>query len=446
MKLSILSRFFQSRAGPNDRRDSPISGRLKAFLLGEDISPGLVSTAGIRVNEETALRVTAVYACVRVIAETVASLPLPLYRRLDRGKEKVTGHPLYPVLHDMPNPEMTSFTFREVLMTQLLLWGNAYAQIVRDKRGQVLELWPLSPSGMELVRDDKARQLVYRYTEGMKTIEYKPEQIFHIPGLSFDGVKGLSPIAVTREAIGLAMATEEFGSRFFGNGARPGGILEHPGVVKDPEKLRKSWEEVYKGVHNSHKIAVLEEGMKYHEIGIPPEDAQFLETRKFQLNEICRIFRVPPHLVGDLERATFSNIEHQSIDFVVHTIRPWLVRWEQAIVKALLLPEERKLYFPRFNVDGLLRGDFKTRMEGYAIGRQNGWYSANDIRELEDMNPIPEEAGGDLYLVNGNMLPAKLAGSKAEGGENLNGQTEKQAGTASTAGEKNSIHAGAQGI
>lgn len=421
MKIPKFMRFF-------DRRDSPISNRLKAFLLGEDIGLGLPSTAGVRVNEESALRVTAVYACVRVIAETVASLPLPLYRRLERGKEKVTEHPLYPVLHDMPNPEMTSFTFREVLMTQLLLWGNAYAQIVRDKRGQVLELWPLLPAGMELVRDEKTKQLVYRYAEGMKTIEYKAEQIFHIPGLSFDGVKGLSPIAVAREAIGLALATEEFGSRFFGNGARPGGILEHPGVVKDPEKLRKSWEEVYKGLQNSHKIAVLEEGMKYHEIGIPPEDAQFLETRKFQLNEICRIFRVPPHLVGDLERATFSNIEHQSIDFVVHTIRPWLVRWEQSIVKALLLPEERKLYFPRFNVDGLLRGDFKTRMEGYAIGRQNGWYSANDIRELEDMNPIPEEAGGDLYLVNGNMLPAKLAGSKAEGGENLNGQTENKTG------------------
>jgi HK97 family phage portal protein len=160
MKLSILSRLFQPRAGPINKRDSPISGRLKAFLLGEDISPGLVSTAGIRVNEETALRVTAVYGCVRVIAETVASLPLPLYRRLDRGKEKVTGHPLYPVLHDMPNPEMTSFTFREVLMTQLLLWGNAYAQIVRDKRRQVMELWPLLPAGMELVRDEKTKQLV----------------------------------------------------------------------------------------------------------------------------------------------------------------------------------------------------------------------------------------------------------------------------------------------
>ncbi|WP_094550255.1 phage portal protein [Petroclostridium xylanilyticum] len=428
MKLSILSRFFQPRAGPNDRRDNPISDRLKAFLLGEDIGTGMASTAGVRVNEETAMRVTGVYACVRVIAETVASLPLPLYRRLDRGKEKVTTHPLYSILHDMPNPEMTSFTFREVLMTQLLLWGNAYAQIVRGKGGQVLELWPLSPAGMEIIRDEKTKQLVYRHTEGMKTTEYKPEQIFHIPGLGFDGVKGLSPIAMAREAIGLALATEEFGARFFGNGARPGGILEHPGVVKDPEKLRKSWEEVYKGLQNSHKIAVLEEGMKYHEIGIPPEDAQFLETRKFQLNEICRIFRVPPHLVGDLERATFSNIEHQSIDFVVHTIRPWLVRWEQAIIKDLLLPEERKLYFPKFNVDGLLRGDFKTRMEGYAIGRQNGWYSANDIRELEDMNPIPEEAGGDLYLVNGNMLPVSLVGSKTEGGENLNGQTEKKTG------------------
>ncbi|AVX21572.1 phage portal protein, HK97 family [Carboxydocella sporoproducens DSM 16521] len=187
----------------------------------------------------------------------------------------------------------------------------------------------------KIIRDEKTKQLVYRHTEGMKTTEYKPEQIFHIPGLGFDGVKGLSPIAMAREAIGLALATEEFGARFFGNGARPGGILEHPGVVKDPEKLRKSWEEVYKGLQNSHKIAVLEEGMKYHEIGIPPEDAQFLEIRQFQLNEICRIFRVPPHLVGDLTRATFSNIEHQSIEFVVHTIRPWLVRWEQAITKCL---------------------------------------------------------------------------------------------------------------
>ncbi|SHF52893.1 phage portal protein, partial [Caloramator proteoclasticus] len=247
------------------------------------------------------------------------------------------------------------------------------------------------------------------------------EEVFHVVGLGFDGFKGYSPIQMAREAIGLSIATEEFGDRFFANGARPGGILEHPGVVKDPERLRKSWEDVYKGIKNSHKIAVLEEGMKYHEIGIPPEDAQFLETRKFQLNEICRIFRVPPHMIGDLERATFSNIEHQSIEFVVHTVRPYLVRWEQAISKCLLNEGERKLYFPKFTVDGLLRGDFKTRMEGYAIGRQNGWLSPNDIRELEDMNPLPEDQGGDIYLVNGNMIPANKA-KDGEGGDEFNGK------------------------
>jgi HK97 family phage portal protein len=270
-------------------------------------------------------------------------------------------------------------------------------------------------------RDIEFGRLIYKYLKDGQQIILTSEQVLHIPGLGFDGIKGYSPIHMAREAIGLALATEEFGARFFGNGARPGGILEHPGVVKDPEKLRKSWEEVYKGIKNSHKIAVLEEGMKYHEIGIPPEDAQFLETRRFQLNEICRIFRVPPHLVGDLTRATFSNIEHQSIEFVVHTIRPWLVRWEQAITKCLLREGERKIYFPKFTVDGLLRGDFKARMEGYAIGRQNGWLSANDIRELEDLNPIPEEQGGDLYLVNGNMIPAKSAGEK-KGGEIKDGQ------------------------
>ena len=226
----------------------------------------------------------------------------------------------------------------------------------------------------------------------------------------------MSPIAQAREAVGLSLATEEYGAKFFGNGARPGGVLEHPGILKDPEKLRESWNKVYQGTRNSHKVAVLEEGMKYHTIGIAPEDAQFLETRKYQVNEICRIFRVPPHLVGDLERATFSNIEHQSIEFVQHTIRPWLVRWEQAISRSLLDEKERLLYFAKFNVDGLMRGDYKSRMEGYAVGRQNGWLSANDIRGLEDLPPIPKEQGGDVYLVNGNMMTATQPTIKTEGG------------------------------
>lgn len=185
--------------------------------------------------------------------------------------------------------------------------------------------------------------------------------------------------------------------------------VSDPGVLKDPEKVRKSWETVYRGANNAHKIAVLEEGLTYKDIGLPQKDAQFLETRQFQLNEICRIFRVPPHLVGDLSRSTFSNIEHQSIDYVVHTLRPWLVRWEQSANMNLLNEYERTEYFAKFNVDGLLRGDFATRMQGYAVGRQNGWYSANDIRELEDLNPIPEDQGGDIYLVNGNMVTAENA-------------------------------------
>jgi HK97 family phage portal protein len=223
--------------------------------------------------------------------------------------------------------------------------------------------------------------------------------------------------------VGLAIATEQYGAKFFGNGARPGGVLEHPGILKDPEKLRESWNKVYQGTRNSHKVAVLEEGMKYHSIGIAPEDAQFLETRKYQVNEICRIFRVPPHLVGDLEKATFSNIEHQSIEFVQHTIRPWLVRWEQAISRLLLDESERLLYFAKFNVDGLLRGDYKSRMEGYAIGRQNGWLSTNDIRGLEDLPEVPEEQGGNDYLVNGNMIPIALAREqKQEGGKDGKGQ------------------------
>lgn len=405
MKIPFINRFIEARAAPIDEK-------MQAFMNGEDLAD---TRAGLFVSEESAMRTSAVYACVRVLAETVASLPLPLYKRLTKGKEKAIYHPLYSLLHDVPNHEMTSFSFRETMMAHLLLWGNAYALIVYKGKTPV-ELWPLHPSRVYVDRQLMTKELIYYYSDDDGQKVYSPNQILHIPGLSYNGIKGLSPIALARETIGLSQATEEFGSRFFSNGARPGGILEHPGIVKDPEKLRTSWENVYKGVKNSHKIAVLEEGMTYKEIGIPPNDAQFLETRKFQLNEICRMFRVPPHLIGDLERATFSNIEHQSIDFVVHTIRPWLVRWEQAIQRCLLSEGERSLYFVKFTVDGLLRGDFKTRMDGYAVGRQNGWYSANDIRELEDLNPLPDEMGGDLYLVNGNMMPITAA-IKNQGGE-----------------------------
>lgn len=218
---------------------------------------------------------------------------------------------------------------------------------------------------------------------------------------------------MAKNAIGMAQATEEYGATFFSNGAQPGGILEHPGVIKDPQRVKDSWNAAYQGSGNANRVAVLEEGMKFQAIGIPPEQSQFLETRKFQINEIARIFRVPPHMVGDLEKSSFSNIEQQSLEFVKYTLDPWVIRWEQALRQSLILPSEKPWLFVKFNLDGLLRGDYQSRMTGYATARQNGWLSANDIRELEDMNKIPAEAGGDLYLVNGNLLPMAMAGAFA---------------------------------
>ena len=313
---------------------------------------------------------------------------------------------------------MTSFVFRETLMGHLLLWGNAYAQIIRNGRGMVMALYPLLPNKMMVNRTDQGI-LYYQYEKDGQTYFLSSQDVLHIPGLGFDGLIGYSPIGMAKNAIGMAIATEEYGAKFFANGANPGGVLEHPGVVKDPARVRDSWNAVYQGSGNAHRVAVLEEGMKFQSIGIPPEQAQFLETRKFQLNEIARIFRIPPHMIGDLEKSSFSNIEQQSLEFVMYTLDPWVVRWEQAMQRALLFDAEKRQYFVKFNVDGLLRGDYQSRMNGYAVGRQNGWLSSNDIRELENLNRISTEEGGDLYLINGNMT--KLADAGAFAKKNANG-------------------------
>lgn len=388
-----LARLFRSRDKPRDSVSSAM-----AFYFGG-------STAGKPVNPRTAVQMTAVYACVRVIAETVASLPLHVYQYTDEGSEKAISHPLYRILHDEPNTEMTSFILRETMLSHLLLWGNSYCQILRNGRGQVLGLYPLLPEKMAVDRDERGA-LTYDYTalDG-STARLRPEDVLHIPGLGFDGILGYSPIALEKNAIGLGMAAEEYGSRFFSNGATPSGVLTHPNTVKNPAALRESWHAAYGGSANSGKMAILEEGLKFERISMPNNEAQFLESRKFQVAEICRIYRVPPHLVGDLEHATFSNIEHQSISFAMHTIRPWLVRIEQAMNKALFSEREKGAFYVRFNIDGLMRGSYKERMEGYAIGRQNGWLSANDIRALENLNPLPDGDGGNAYLVNGNMFP-----------------------------------------
>ena len=409
--MSIFSRLFRSRDKPENYLDST----RYSFLFGG-------TTSGKPVNATTAMQMTAVYSCVRILSEAVAGLPLHLYRYNNSGgKEKAMQHPLYRLLHDSPNDEMTSFIFRETLMGHLLLYGNAYAQIIRNARGEVIALYPLMPNKMEVDRDSNGR-LFYLYTRGQEDapeigrdsqVLLSPSDVLHIPGLGFDGLIGYSPIGMAKNAIGMAIATEEYGARFFANGASPGGVLEHPGTLKDPEKVKAGWNAAYQGSSNAHRVAVLEEGMKYQPIGIAPEQAQFLETRRFQVNEIARIFRVPPHMLADLEKSSFSNIEQQSLEFVKYTLDPWVCRWEQSMCRALLTDSEKAEYFVKFNLDGLLRGDYTSRMSGYATARQNGWMSANDIRELENLDRIPAELGGDLYLINGAMTKLEDAGAFA---------------------------------
>ena len=389
---------FIGRKRSRDKPHNSYEGQDFSYLFGR-------TSSGENVDEFKAMQTTAVYACVRILAEAVASLPIHIYERTSNGREKKFEHPLYFLLHDEPNPEMSSFVFRETLMTHLLIWGNAYIQIIRDKSGQVISLYPLLPDKMSVHRDENGK-LYYKYQRQTEenpnfrdkgSVILKQEDVLHIPGLGFDGLIGYSPIALAKNAIGMTLATENYGASFFKNGANPGGVLEHPGILKDPKRVRDSWNAVYNGVTNAHKVAVLEE-------------AQFLQNRKFQINEIARLYRIPPHMIGDLEKSSFSNIEQQSLEFVKYTLDPWVVRLEQAFKRSLFLPEEKKKYFVKFNVDGLLRGDYQSRMSGYAIARQNGWLSTNDIRALEDLNLLTDEEGGNLYLINGNMTKLKDAG------------------------------------
>lgn len=400
---------------PDIRNNVRDSGTL--FVFGK-------ANSGENVDEKSAMQIATVYACVRLLADSIAQLPLHLYKAEgEDGRTKATDHPLYKILYRQPNPEMTSFSFREVMMTHLLLWGNAYAQIVRDGKNGILGLYPLLPENVEVDRDSSG-QLYYIYHaytdevpgETNKDIIFRRDEILHVPGLGFNGLVGFSPIAMMKNSLGTTLAVEKYGSAFFRNGAQPSGVLEHPGVLKDPQKIRDNWSDVYGGPNNAHKVALLEEGMTYKPISLPPEDSQFLSTREFGVEEICRIFRVPPHMVQDLKRATFSNIEHQSIDFVVHTLDPWIVRIEQAIIKDLLVEEEQDIYFPKFNVDGLLRGDAASRMDAYTKGIANGIYSVNDVRRKENLPPLSEEEGGDLHIVNGTFTKLEDVGAAYRAG------------------------------
>ncbi|OHE63859.1 MAG: phage portal protein [Treponema sp. GWC1_61_84] len=366
-------------------------------------------SSGVNVTEESAMRVTAVFACVRIISWTLASLPLHLYRRVKpRGKERAPDHKLYRLLHDRPNPEQTSFQFRSLLAAHQCLWGNGYAEIEFDQFGEPVALWPIPAWLCTPCRTSEKRELFYeiRLTDGTQK-KLPPYRVWHVMGISLDGMKGLSPIGMAREAIGLSMAAETFGASFFGNGLNPGGIAEHPNKLSEEahKRLKESLNEKYEGLGKAHRLMLLEEGMKFTKVGIAPEEAQFLETRKFQVADIARLYGVPPHMIGDTEKSTSwgTGIEQQGIGFVVYSMRPYLVSWEQETSSKLLSAEDQIEYFPEFAVDGLLRGDIKSRYASYAVGRQWGWLSVNDVRELENMNPVD---GGDRYITPLNMIDA----------------------------------------
>lgn len=371
---------------------------------------GALSKAGQSINSDTAMRVSAVNACVRVLAETIASLPIFVFKRTpDNGKEPNTKHHIHTLLHDKPNEQLTSFEFRELMMVHMGLRGNFYAIKDMNRAGKITRLIQLNPANMEVMA---AGGFIteYKYTwEGGDTQSFTPEQIWHVKNLSLDGIIGASPVTLARESMGLSLATEEYGARLFSNDARPGGLLEHPGKISEDaaKRLKSSWQAAHSGGANSHKTAVLEEGLKWQAIGFSNDDSQFLETRGFQVEDIARIYRVPPILIGHSNNtSTFASAEQFFQSFVTNTIRPWAVRIEQSANKHLLSDRDRKNSFVEFKLDGLLRGDTLSRFEAYGVGRLNKWLSANDVRRLENMNPLGPE--GDVYE-NPNIAVTKEA-------------------------------------
>lgn len=383
-------------------------------------SGGAKSLAGVTVTPENALTWAPFFAGVRNLSDDIGSLPLPVYERLDRGKRRATNHPVYELLHDAPNEIMGAMQLRSTIQGHALTWGGGAAYVESNNRGIITSLWPLRPDRLhpEVVRTRVGRvEVRYRYVDHVNRIyaALLPEEVLYVPGFGFDGIRGYSAIELGRNSIGLGLATEMHGAAFFGNGAKPGALLKHPKAVTDDarRRIKSDWESLHRGLDKSQRIAILEEGVEYEAIGIPNDDAQFLETRKFQVDDAVRWLRIPAHKLGNLEHATYSNIEQQSLDYVIDSLRPWLVRWEQAILRTLFTGPERSRFFAEHMIEGLLRGDIKTRYEAYAIGRQWGWESSNSILEKENRNPIPN---GDLHLVPLNMVPLdQLAESGSEG-------------------------------
>lgn len=366
--------------------------------------------AGEAITVEGSLSVTAVLAGFTILAEDTSSLPLLFLHRLKRGKERAVNHRYYALMHDEPNPEHTSMVFREILAGHLVGWGNFYGQLIWDGQGVVQEIWPLRPDRMKVFREEGVRKYLYLPVKGSERA-FRQDEVLHIPAFGFDGLTGLSRIGQARNAIGLSMAAEKYGSKFFANDARPGIVLTHPGTLDDDayDRLRSDWKKMHQGVNNSHNPAILEEGMSIETIGIPPEDAQFLQTRQFQVAEVARIFRIPPHMIGDVQKSTSwgSGIEQQELGYLSHTLRPWLTRIEQQLNKDLLLKSEKRDYLFEHLTDVMLRTDTTARFQAYAQAITTGWMTRNEAREKENQNPLDglDEPLVPLNMQNGGSTP-----------------------------------------
>jgi len=354
------------------------------------------SESGITVTNDTAMNLSSVWACTQILSQTIASLPLVLYKKVKGGKSIAEDHLLHNVLHFLPNNEMTSYEFVQLILVNLCQWGNFYAEIQRNNAGEVIALWPLPPNKVTVVRNKKDRKIYYMVKiNNVERTALSIGQVFHVKGLSSDGLVGLSPVVAGAEAIGLGLASQSSASKFYSNGSVPSGVLKHPGQLSDDayKRIVNSWENIHKGLQNKHRVALLEENMDFTPITISPEQAQLLGSRKFSIEEIARYYRMPLHKLQNLDRATNNNIEQQSIDFLTDTILPWLVNIERVISWKLIFEDERNVLYPKFIVDGLLRGDTVSRYSAYGMALDKGWMSIDEVREKENMNALPDGLG-----------------------------------------------------
>jgi HK97 family phage portal protein len=375
---------------------------IRNFLSGDDST----IEGDYEIDSDTAMKYTAVFACNRVLAETLASTPIKVYKKTKEGREEASDNDLYDILHNKPNDEMSPFNFKEVMMLNQNLGGNAFAQKIFNKFGDIIGLYPLRWQDVKIDRQ-KNGELIYKIKQEDKTEKILTRKdIFHVPGMSYDGVNGLSPIEYVNRAIKLGLSYEEFGEKFYQNGANASGIVEHPDAMSEEAFLRfkREFARAFQGLANSGKPIILEGGAKYTQLTMKPADAQLLESKRFQIEDIARIYRVPLHLIQDLTRSTNNNIEHQSLEFVMYTMLPHFQRWEENINMQLLTREQRKQgYYVEFKIDNLLRGDSKSRAESYRIGRDAGYLSVNEVRKMENLDPIDN---GNIYLQPLNYIEA----------------------------------------